>query len=165
MREKHRGGDIVRFHHLHDDRAPTQVEGPDESGEYLYIVEGKARPMIVLGRIHRIWLETAKPTGEDTGVNDCKFYQAKGRVGYLVLALQNPRSSLPPDVPRLLIRNLAAGYDESIIDLRVQCYPAESEYSEAKYSKLKAVDPRNLKLIHDELCRLKLDYKRHWHRA
>jgi hypothetical protein len=152
----------VSFHHLHVEKPARRIDGPDAQGKCIYEVEGKSRPMLILGRKDRIWAETAKITGICSGTKGCAIYRAEGSVGYLVLSLQ---SLAPPDpVPWLRIPNLLPSRPVSYVDLRITCYPADSADRTIDRTE-EFVSQGHFHHIRKELELRGLGYKPKWHLA
>jgi len=122
MRPMFRPGQAAYVHHLHDNRPAKVIDGPDKNGERTFELEGKRRRMLVIALKPRIRVESAPPTQDHTGKNDCTYYRAKGRLGYLVLSLQ----SEPPPGRWLSYPDLIDAHKISYIELRPLCYPEES---------------------------------------
>jgi hypothetical protein len=51
-------------------------------------VEGKSRPLLILGHCHRGYVETARRTDQRTINNECVWYELSSRLGYLVVPLR-----------------------------------------------------------------------------
>ena len=87
---------VVYCHHLHTQTTRKEIGGPNKNDDYQVMVEGKKRPMLIIGQCYRIKVETAKDTREpsnpdDTGKpsRDCFWYQADARKAYWMLPLQS----------------------------------------------------------------------------
>jgi|SRR5665213_557794 len=152
-------GDVVNCRHLHDETEPMKVVGPNEKGEYDYRIEGKTRPAVVLGPIHRIWTETIQPPGEKLE-NGCVLFPATGCQGYLVLTMYSGQR--PSHVPSERFPDLVTKGKESYIDLRPVCYPIECLPSDVKEGPL---GPFELKLVLDSLQRKGRISRLKWYRA
>ena len=90
MKKIYSAGHVVYFHHLHDEReAETVTDKPDQWGEHEYEIEGKVRPMLVVGHGIKIDVGSATATDKHSPNSDCLIYKVKGRLCYLVLSLQS----------------------------------------------------------------------------
>jgi hypothetical protein len=118
----YRRGQVVYFHHLHSDKKPTRELELAEKGNYTIDVEGKSRPMLVLGTMFRAKVEKASNTNQQAGANNCYWYRVEARKGYLVLPITHTyeQGNLPLDL------GLVEPGERSYVELRPFCYPVES---------------------------------------
>ena len=146
MKKKYSAGHVVYFHHLHDEReAETVTDKPDQWGEHEYEIEGKVRPMLVVGHGIKIDVGSATATDKHSPNSDCLIYKVKGRLCYLVLSLQSKipeaarrhvensgdlnTTEATPIKPKVFLthHNLLSDKKTSHIDLRrTYLYPEQS---------------------------------------
>jgi hypothetical protein len=153
-------GQAVHFNHLHNNRPCRIISGPDECGDYLFEIEGKARPMLVLGQRPLVRVGTATNTERPSGRNECTFYEAKGRLGYLVVPVQHQK----PPGGWLKYVSLLGDDEDSYVVLQCLCYPAES-VAWKNQSPIR-VGGRRLLEIEKQLTAVNLGYRDNcWDRA
>jgi hypothetical protein len=129
-KSRYEQNDAVYFHCLHTSVAPRLKGELNADGTTYVEVEGKPRRMLILSAdFFRIDVSTAQPTGKKNRYSEknvCDLYEAKAKIGYLVLPLQ----SKVPDGRENEFMPLPRGcLDEgrpTVVHLHPQSYPPES---------------------------------------
>jgi hypothetical protein len=124
-KNRYKRNGAVYFHCLHTNIAPRRKSEVNADGTTNVEVEGKPRRMLILSaNFCRIDISTAQPTGKKKHL--CDLYEAKAKIGYLVLSLQ---SRVPYGLEDEFMRLPLGCLDEgcpTVVHLRPQSYPPES---------------------------------------
>lgn len=156
--------DVVEMHCVHLDKPARDTGRRTNDGRAIVEIEGKARPTLVLGKIWRVQLSTAKAV-KPADSNGSMVYRAEASLGYLVLRL---RSRLPEDEKLAetfmqLPKDCLSDGRDTVVDLRPQSYPMTS-MCETEKNERRRIDSWIVDAIRKELT-LRRSAPQEWHPA
>lgn len=142
--------------HIHRDRGILDKQPrTDLNTNRFFQVEGKPRRMLIIRRIDRLVLSTAKRLKEPRDGNENIPYEIKSEVGYLVLKIQ---SKLPSTCPTAYLSfQMEEGKQSYICKNEPISYPAELVCQKPN-DKLQKIDNDLLALIEKEVGLANLGY-------
>jgi len=116
---------VVYIHNLHTDVKPRILHDPDQSGKFVVEIEGKKRPVLVLGRHLRVSIATAKKSSHVPDDQGCHLYEAVAVEGYWVLPIQ---SKIPHGMEKYFLplpKDCLGIRHDSVVSLEMKSVPAE----------------------------------------
>ncbi len=146
-----RKGDVRYFLHVHPNKR-TKPMSPTTDGRYVRLIEGKCRPMVILGKCW--WFDygtiSEEPVDQKPEQGNCDYYTAIARPGYLVVELRSEcpagREKMHSEVQNDLLKVGKA----SVVSFLPVVYPAEA-YRHGPHDEIRSLPSLLLEQIRDEI--------------